>query len=394
MHSSRKSNRGLPEPVYDTPHNSQEQEQLMDKFLRAPKPTKKTTFLEDSVPTATRPQTPQTQQSLGRRASLISLLKQPAHKRASVRYAAAPRLSLASVEEPGEAESLQNEPAIEPRIFASVAVNNIPRASINSLEPIKCRICLSENSENPDEMLISPCRCKGTMGLLHSSCLQQWLITAKTKKCELCGYAYILQNPFSRQGNSIKKHVSAFKLWMSSRIARRNIISDVVCTAILLVSTVIIVFLCIRATIYFHHKVNPLSWQIFGLLALAVTMIIGMIVWTAVTSKHHWDKYKLARRERRKMIRLQAQNDLVTELKECVILPRPRGSSQLIRHPETVKATRFHEVLEPVTEVTELSISRISDTEEQEKEKKEDICCSPTHHTKHNISLRSTDIIL
>lgn len=68
----------------------------------------------------------------------------------------------------------------------------------------KCRICWGSEDEldlnkefNP---LISPCKCHGSIGLIHLKCLKEWLETNKTMKthrgqvvikfkkldCELC----------------------------------------------------------------------------------------------------------------------------------------------------------------------------------------------------------------
>ncbi|XP_064476451.1 E3 ubiquitin-protein ligase MARCHF2-like [Ornithodoros turicata] len=46
-----------------------------------------------------------------------------------------------------------------------------------------CRICHGGSSLGA---LISPCRCSGTMRLVHRECLQQWLAVKGNDKCELC----------------------------------------------------------------------------------------------------------------------------------------------------------------------------------------------------------------
>jgi E3 ubiquitin-protein ligase DOA10 len=62
-----------------------------------------------------------------------------------------------------------------------------------------CRICLSDDisAENP---LISPCKCSGTMKMIHIECLRSWLNSKcsikdndsvktycwKAMECELC----------------------------------------------------------------------------------------------------------------------------------------------------------------------------------------------------------------
>lgn len=64
-----------------------------------------------------------------------------------------------------------------------------------------CRICLCEE-DDPDDPIVRPCRCQGTMRDVHVKCFKKWLskhvVTKNSKnmcsiiwqqlKCELCGY--------------------------------------------------------------------------------------------------------------------------------------------------------------------------------------------------------------
>ena len=57
-----------------------------------------------------------------------------------------------------------------------------------------CRIC---HCGVEDEKFISPCKCTGSLGFIHQTCLQSWLnITGKAnkKQCELCHYDFKLQS--------------------------------------------------------------------------------------------------------------------------------------------------------------------------------------------------------
>jgi RING-variant domain/FHA domain len=87
---------------------------------------------------------------------------------------------------------------------AEVSRNNLKlnQTSTDSLliqrEKHVCRICLCE--EEPDNSLIWPCKCSGSMGAIHISCLREWLngkrvvyegnrVTSyfwKALECELC----------------------------------------------------------------------------------------------------------------------------------------------------------------------------------------------------------------
>lgn len=78
-------------------------------------------------------------------------------------------------------------------------INNAAMVSNSQLNSLACRICL-EKTETPDNLLITPCKCAGTMKFIHLKCLQKWLksknivkqslvsttILFKTLSCELC----------------------------------------------------------------------------------------------------------------------------------------------------------------------------------------------------------------
>ncbi|UJR29067.1 hypothetical protein I4U23_010281 [Adineta vaga] len=72
-------------------------------------------------------------------------------------------------------------------------------SSKTSDNPDICRICHCEST--PDEPLISPCLCLGTMQYLHQSCLQRWIKSAGVKSCELCKFEFIMHSeikPFNQ----------------------------------------------------------------------------------------------------------------------------------------------------------------------------------------------------
>jgi len=55
-----------------------------------------------------------------------------------------------------------------------------------------CRICHCEGEE-PDAPLIAPCYCTGSLRWVHQSCLQQWIKSSETRKCELCKFEFIME---------------------------------------------------------------------------------------------------------------------------------------------------------------------------------------------------------
>ncbi|NXD74005.1 MARH3 ligase, partial [Eolophus roseicapillus] len=59
-------------------------------------------------------------------------------------------------------------------------------------QPI-CRICHEGSSQ---EDLLSPCKCTGTLGTIHRSCLQRWLTSSNTSYCELCHFRFAVERKY------------------------------------------------------------------------------------------------------------------------------------------------------------------------------------------------------
>ena len=53
-----------------------------------------------------------------------------------------------------------------------------------------CRICQEGDDQ---EVLVSPCYCAGSLGLLHVSCLQKWLGASNKTNCEICSFEFMIE---------------------------------------------------------------------------------------------------------------------------------------------------------------------------------------------------------
>jgi hypothetical protein len=72
--------------------------------------------------------------------------------------------------------------------------NHDPQTEAHAVSPDNiCRICLDTSSE----VLISPCKCKGTGQFCHEKCLKTWILTKyrgdEVPKCEVCSSEYCLR---------------------------------------------------------------------------------------------------------------------------------------------------------------------------------------------------------
>ncbi|EEC19943.1 membrane-associated RING finger containing protein, putative [Ixodes scapularis] len=50
-----------------------------------------------------------------------------------------------------------------------------------------CRICFRGARAGN---LLSPCNCKGTIGLVHKECLEEWLSRRNTDECNICSFQF------------------------------------------------------------------------------------------------------------------------------------------------------------------------------------------------------------
>ena len=57
------------------------------------------------------------------------------------------------------------------------------------LQRRECRVCFETEKES-EESLLSPCRCKGSIGYVHLTCLELSLERTRLAMCELCHHTY------------------------------------------------------------------------------------------------------------------------------------------------------------------------------------------------------------
>ncbi|XP_037874829.1 E3 ubiquitin-protein ligase MARCHF8 [Bombyx mori] len=112
-----------------------------------------------------------------------------------------------------------------------------------------CRICHCESE--PQNPLLAPCYCSGSLKYVHQSCLQQWLTASETRSCELCKFNFIMHTKI--------KPFNEWRLLEMSGVERRRL-----CCAVL--------FHCVAALC--------VMWSLFVLIERAVEEVNrGLIAW-------------------------------------------------------------------------------------------------------------------
>lgn len=62
-----------------------------------------------------------------------------------------------------------------------------------SFNGLQCRICLERISETQQEGVTSPCKCAGSVKLIHIKCLKEWIKAKGSVMCEICHNMYSQQ---------------------------------------------------------------------------------------------------------------------------------------------------------------------------------------------------------
>jgi len=157
-----------------------------------------------------------------------------------------------------------------------------PNISKNS-SAVFCRIC--HEGDNGGERLISPCRCSGSVGLVHRTCIEKWLTLVNIDTCELCKEKY-----------SVSRHPRPFSRWLCEPVVgddQRNLVGDGVCFLLLTPLAGISAYLCASgAAFYFEEKKS----EAIGLICLSSLLVIIYLAWLVLTIRYHcqvWFKWRL-----------------------------------------------------------------------------------------------------
>ncbi|TPP56603.1 E3 ubiquitin-protein ligase MARCH2 [Fasciola gigantica] len=243
-------------------------------------------------------------------------------------------------------------PTIQPRHVARTELSKklmeMTQNSTTSSGRFRCRICLEEGDS--ERVLLSPCRCKGTMGLVHRHCLQHWLLESGKVNCELCGYAYIMTPSRRRSALGLSQRtvgrIGTFQDWLQLRTTRRHLLTDLICLILLTPSTYLGVYFCaVGAENY--AKGNALNWKFIGLWGLAVLLMTLFTLWVLLAIRHHWNNYHNYRCYQRRRANEEMERMASIPRWRFSIQPRPRGSS-IYLHPAA-------EIISPLTVPTSIT---------------------------------------
>ncbi|VDP67418.1 unnamed protein product [Echinostoma caproni] len=279
---------------------------------------------------------------------------------------------------PDRIPSLVSPPVRPRQIICTEATKKqqleISQLSTASNGPFRCRICLEEG--DPERVLLSPCRCKGTVGLVHRHCLQRWILESGKPSCELCGYAYIMTPSRRRSAPMFSQRVArrfgSFREWINLATTRKHLMTDLICLTLLTPSTYLGVYFCLMGAMS-YAKESVLSWQVIGLGTLALLLVFLLTLWVILAVRHHWNNYQRYRYYQRRRTAEETERMAALPRWRFSIQPRPRGSSiylhsltdQTARLGDSVSCTNNSELTRDASSSGQFSTSVSSEMEIQ-----------------------------
>jgi hypothetical protein len=86
------------------------------------------------------------------------------------------------------AKNARHVPSLNSTMKPDNVLNTDPLACTRSSQALTCWICMGDNNDEP--LTRDYCRCSGTMGHVHRSCLEQYVVSANLQACRTCHRPY------------------------------------------------------------------------------------------------------------------------------------------------------------------------------------------------------------
>ncbi|XP_018311329.1 E3 ubiquitin-protein ligase MARCH3 isoform X4 [Mycetomoellerius zeteki] len=179
--------------------------------------------------------------------------------------------------------------------------------------------------------LISACKCRGTVALVHAECLERWLTESGRARCELCGYKYAIRRV--RRYSFFQSVV----IWFRTIIAtRQEMLLDI---GYLVMTTPVAVFSCylcaLALKMLMRNGFYEIPWMIVAMLPTCLLTLIAYWRWIITLGRlhgHRWRRYW----RNNFVVRLIPDNDIENSLD-------PRSSNDLFNVRDDFEQWRLEE---------------------------------------------------
>nr|XP_050022746.2 E3 ubiquitin-protein ligase MARCHF1-like [Dermacentor andersoni] len=138
-----------------------------------------------------------------------------------------------------------------------------------------CRIC--HEGEEQDS-LVSLCRCSGTVGLLHITCLERWLNARNIDHCELCHHRF----PTQGQATCVRQFIH----WALHGDSQRAVLRDLFCFVLLTPVAALSCFLCPHSAS--KQVLEGRTTEAASLVTLAGLFVTAYVAWSFLKVRFHY----------------------------------------------------------------------------------------------------------
>jgi E3 ubiquitin-protein ligase DOA10 len=148
----------------------------------------------------------------------------------------------------------------------------------------ECRVCRTGGEEG--RPLYTPCKCSGSIGLVHQDCLEAWLTHSKKDSCELCGAKYQFSPQYAENTPAVIPPIiflkSFFKLTFLKAIPMtfRVVLALFIWLVLVPIGTTVAYCTCMRRSSYVSWKMdfNALSSTVCYGLVIDAVMALSMLI--------------------------------------------------------------------------------------------------------------------
>ncbi|XP_031843050.1 E3 ubiquitin-protein ligase MARCHF2 [Nomia melanderi] len=137
--------------------------------------------------------------------------------------------------------------------------------------------------------LISACKCRGTVALVHAECLERWLTESGHTRCELCGYKYATRRVLRY---NIFRSVA---IWFNTVIVTRQMLLDILYLAVTTPLALFSCYVCALAiNMLLKNNLFEIPWMIITMLPTCLLTLVAYWGWIITLGRLHgrrWRRY-------------------------------------------------------------------------------------------------------
>ncbi|XP_015113015.1 E3 ubiquitin-protein ligase MARCH2 [Diachasma alloeum] len=129
--------------------------------------------------------------------------------------------------------------------------------------------------------LISACKCRGTVALVHVECLERWLTESGHVRCELCGYKYLTKK--------VPRHgvCKSAWIWFNTVIATRQVLFDFLYLLVTTPLALFSIYICALALrLIVDSGFNEIPWMIVAMLPTCSLTLIAYWSWLVTLGRY------------------------------------------------------------------------------------------------------------